>query len=270
MTVDFMEGSMPKLNLYATFVGQIKHFLKASNGRFFAIGASEPTANGDFFAIDMAIPSQKAGYYTITINSDDVDYAGMRLCAEVLYGADSKDINDALLDPDGYGLCDETVCSPNIGVVSVGDDDIDSSTAEKYALSTAKSAFEPYRTEYFVLMVNNKTKSDFFKNVRAFYISGEYGIICKDIDFNTIFPSPDTKGRVQKELKNIESMTYSYGGTSYGSSYVGSEDKKKKNTTGFSSYSGGYSSGYSYKTPVKGPYVDAQINIDNPKLEDLT
>lgn len=270
MTVDFIDGSIPRLNLYASFIGQIKHFLKASTNRFVAVGISEVTEKGNFSAIDMAIPAQKAGYYTVTVKADDVDYCSLRLFAEVMYGADSKDIEDALLDPDNYGLGDESFYSPNIIVVNAGTDNLDDSTGEKFILNTAKDAFEPYRTEYFIIAVNNKTKSN-IKNIRMFYVNGEAGLVFKDIDYSIIYPSPDTKERVQNELKNIDSLTYSP------NNYDNSYNSKNKGYNYSSGYSGGYSSGggvyYSSsgaKKVEKEKYVDAKINIDNPSLESLT
>lgn len=272
MTVNFIDGGVPRLNLYASFIGQIKHFLKATNNRFVAVGLSEVSEKGNFSAVDMAIPDQNAGYYTVTVKADDVDYCSLRLFAEALYGADTKDLEDALLDPDGYGLGDESFYSPNIVIVNCCADNLNDTITEKFILSTAKSAFEPYRTEYFVIAVNSNTKKD-IKNMRMFYVDSSIGIIFKDVDYSIIYPSPDTKERVQKELDNITSLTYNpknysdnYGtnnnGYNYGSGYG----------SGYSdNYGGGgyYSSG-STKKAEKEKYVDAKINIDNPSLESLT
>ena len=41
MTVDFIDGGIPRLNLYASFIGQIKHYLKAATSRFAAVGVTE-------------------------------------------------------------------------------------------------------------------------------------------------------------------------------------------------------------------------------------
>lgn len=174
MTVDFIDGGIPRLNLYASFIGQIKHFLKACTNRFVAIGLSEVSEKGNFSAIDMAIPSQKSGYYTVQVKADDVDYCSLRLCAEAIYGADSKNIEDVLLDPDGYGIGDESLYSPNIVVVNAVADNLTDATCEKFILNTAKDAFEPYRTEYFIIAVNSNTKKD-IKNMRMFYVNGETG-----------------------------------------------------------------------------------------------
>ena len=267
MTVDFIDGGIPRLNLYASFIGQIKHYLKAYANRFVAVGISEVSEKGNFSAIDLAIPTQKSGYYTVNVKADDVDYCSLRLCAEVMYGAGTKDVEDALLDPDGYGLGDESFYTPNIIVVNAGTDNLDDSTGEKFILNTAKDAFEPYRTEYFIIAVNNKTKSD-VRNIRMFYVNGESGLIFKDVDYSIIYPSPDTKERVQNEIKNIESLTYSYS----------SNDDYKKKNNGYNynnGYNNGYSSGNYYygsntKKFEKEKYVDAKINIDNPSLESLT
>lgn len=270
MTVDFIDGGIPRLNLYASFIGQIKHFLKASTNRFVAVGLSEVSENGNFSAIDMAIPAQSSGYYTVMVKADDVDYCSLRLCAEAMYGAGSKDIEDALLDPDGYGIGDETIYSPNIIVVNACADNLNDATGEKFILNTAKDAFEPYRTEYFIIAVNSSTKKD-IKNMRMFYVNGETSLIFKDIDYSIIYPSPDTKERVQNELKNVTSLTYSP--NNYSDSY-----NFKNNGYNYSNgYSGGYSSGggvyyssSSAKKVEKEKYVDAKINIDNPSLESMT
>lgn len=266
MTVDFIDGGIPRLNLYASFIGQIKHYLKASKSRFVAVGITEMSEGGSYSAVDMAIPIQKSGYYTVQIKADDVDYCALRLMAEVIYGEGTKDSEDAMLDPDGYGLCSEDVFSPNIAVVNTGTDDIYDSNAEKYFVKVAKEAFEPYRTEYFIVAVNDKTRKN-TRNIRIFYVCGENGLIFKDVDYTILYPSPDTKERVKSELNNIESLTYgggSYGGGSYNNGYN-------------DGYNNGYNNGYDNKSgswnsslKVVEPYVDAKINEDNPPLESLT
>lgn len=268
MTVDFIDGGIPRLNLYASFIGQIKHFLKACTNRFVAIGLSEVSEKGNFSAIDMAIPSQKSGYYTVQVKADDVDYCSLRLCAEAIYGADSKDIEDALLDPDGYGIGDESLYSPNIVVVNAVADNLTDATCEKFILNTAKDAFEPYRTEYFIIAVNSNTKKD-IKNVRMFYVNGETGLIFKDVDYSIIYPSPDTKERVQNELKNIESLTYNP--KNYDDDYYTQKNKGYNYNNGYNNnYNGNYYSSSYIKDDKKEKYVDAKINIDNPSLESLT
>ena len=69
MTVDFIDGGIPRLNLYASFIGQIKHYLKASKNRFVAVGITEMSEGGSCSAVDMAIPTQKSGYYTVQIKA---------------------------------------------------------------------------------------------------------------------------------------------------------------------------------------------------------
>lgn len=266
MTVEFIDGGIPRLNLYASFIGQIKHYLKASKSRFVAVGITEMSEGGSYSAVDMAIPIQKSGYYTVQIKADDVDYCALRLMAEVIYGEGTKDSEDAMLDPDGYGLCSEDVFSPNIAVVNTGTDDIYDSNTEKYFVKVAKEAFEPYRTEYFIVAVNDKTRKN-TRNIRIFYVCGENGLIFKDVDYTILYPSPDTKERVKSELNNIESLTYgggSYGGGSYNNGYN-------------DGYNNGYNNGYDNKSgswnsslKVVEPYVDAKINEDNPPLESLT
>ena len=266
MTVDFIDGGIPRLNLYASFVGQIKHYLKAAKNRFVAVGITEMSEGGSCSAVDMAIPTQKAGYYTVQVKADDVDYCALRLMAEVMFGEGTEDSKAAMLDPDGYGLCNEDVFSPNIAVVNTGTDDIYESSTEKYFVKVAKEAFEPYRTEYFIIAVNDKTRKN-SKNIRIFYVCGENGLIFKDVDYTILYPSPDTKERVKSELDNIESLTYnggSYGGGGYSGGYNGSYNNGYNN-----SYDNKYGS-WNNSLKVVEPYVDAKINEDNPPLESLT
>ena len=266
MTVDFIDGGIPRLNLYASFVGQIKHYLKAAKNRFVAVGITEMSEGGSCSAVDMAIPTQKAGYYTVQVKADDVDYCALRLMAEVMYGEGTEDSKAAMLDPDGYGLCNEDVFSPNIAVVNTGTDDIYELNTEKYFVKVAKEAFEPYRTEYFIIAVNDKTRKN-SKNIRIFYVCGENGLIFKDVDYTILYPSPDTKERVKSELDNIESLTYnggSYGGSSYNNSYNNGYNNGYNN-----SYDNKYGS-WNSSLKVVETYVDAKINEDNPPLESLT
>lgn len=268
MTVDFIDGGIPRLNLYASFIGQIKHYLKAATSRFAAVGVTEVSKEGCYSAVDMAIPTQKSGYYTVQIKSDDVDYCALRLIAEVMYGEGTADCKEAMLDPDGYGLCNEDIYCSNVIIISTGTDDINDTNTEKYFVKTAKDAFEPYRTEYFIVAVNDKTRKD-PKNIRIFYVSGENGLIFKDVEYTILYPSPDTKERVKSELKNIDALTYiggSYGGGGYSGGYNGSYNNGYNN-----SYDNKYGSwNNSFKAKEVEVYVDAKINEDNPSLESLT
>ena len=268
MTVDFIDGGIPRLNLYASFIGQIKHYLKASTSRFAAVGVTEVSKEGCYSAVDMAIPTQKSGYYTVQIKSDDVDYCALRLIAEVMYGEGTADCKEAMLDPDGYGLCNEDIYCSNVIIISTGTDDINDTNTEKYFVKTAKDAFEPYRTEYFIVAVNDKTRKA-PKNIRIFYVSGENGLIFKDVEYTILYPSPDTKERVKSELKNIDALTYvggSYGGGGYSGGYNGSYNNGYNN-----SYDNKYGSwNDSFKAKEVEVYVDAKINEDNPSLESLT
>ena len=267
MTVEFIDGGIPRLNLYASFVGQIKHYLKAAKNRFVAVGITEMSEGGSCSAVDMAIPTQKAGYYTVQVKADDVDYCALRLMAEVMYGEGTEDSKAAMLDPDGYGLCNEDVFSPNIAVVNTGTDDIYESNTEKYFVKVAKEAFEPYRTEYFIVAVNDKTRKD-PKNIRIFYVCGENGLIFKDVDYTILYPSPDTKERVKAELDNIESLTYNagyYDNCGYSGNY---NNGNYNNTSIYDKKYDNWNS--SVKVKEVEAYVDAKINEDNPPLESLT
>ena len=268
MTVDFIDGGIQRLNLYASFIGQIKHYLKAKTSKIAAVGVTEVSKEGCYSAVDMAIPTQKSGYYTVQVKADDVDYCALRLMAAVMYGEGTADCKEAMLVPDGYALRNEDIYCSKVIIISTGADDINDTNTEKYFVKTAKDAFEPYRTEYFIVAVNDKTRKD-PKNIRIFYVSGENGLIFKDVEYTILYPSPDTKERVKSELKNIDALTYvggSYGGCCYSGGYNGG-------------YNNGYNNGYdnkygslnnSFKAKEVEVYVDAKINEDNPSLESLT
>ena len=105
--------------------------------------------------------------------------------------------------------------------------------------------------------------------MRMFYVNGETGLIFKDVDYSIIYPSPDTKERVQNELKNIESLTYNP--KNYDDDYYTQKNKGYNYNNGYNNnYNGNYYSSSYIKDDKKEKYVDAKINIDNPSLESLT